>query len=196
VDSNFCSGWLVFFFLSFLGWGETESTWYVGQYFAYCTSPGWWMWSSRWNENWQGNRSTRRKPAPVLLCSPQMPHDLGSNPDHRGGKPATNRLSYGTVDCSFHRLFHVIVSVWRNDTLINWECFSKRMERTRKAAQNFVIAGPDSVGIFENISTLCLAKNELYVDWFQRVMKMSALLVGSGHNGCQFGNQNRIFFRC
>jgi hypothetical protein len=27
-------------FFSFLGWGETESTWYVGQYFAYCTSPG------------------------------------------------------------------------------------------------------------------------------------------------------------
>jgi hypothetical protein len=22
------------------GWGETESTWYVGHYLAYCTSPG------------------------------------------------------------------------------------------------------------------------------------------------------------
>jgi hypothetical protein len=29
-----------FFFFSFSGWGETESTWYVGQYLAYCTSPG------------------------------------------------------------------------------------------------------------------------------------------------------------
>jgi hypothetical protein len=29
-----------------------------------------------WNENWQGNRSTRRKPTPVPLCSPQIPHDL------------------------------------------------------------------------------------------------------------------------
>jgi hypothetical protein len=29
------------FFFS-LGWGETESTWYVGQYLDYCTSPGWW----------------------------------------------------------------------------------------------------------------------------------------------------------
>jgi hypothetical protein len=34
----------------------------------------------------RGNRSTRRKPAPV---------PLGSNPGRRGGKPATNRLSYG-----------------------------------------------------------------------------------------------------
>jgi hypothetical protein len=24
----------------------------------------------------RGNRSTRRKPAPVPLCPPQMPHDL------------------------------------------------------------------------------------------------------------------------
>jgi hypothetical protein len=29
----------------------------------------WWVWS-------RGNRSTRRKPAPVPLCQPQIPHDL------------------------------------------------------------------------------------------------------------------------
>jgi hypothetical protein len=44
-------------------------------------------------ENW----STRGKPAPVPLCPPQIPHDLGSNPGRRGGKPTTNRLSYGTA---------------------------------------------------------------------------------------------------
>jgi hypothetical protein len=38
---------------------------------------GWWgMWSSRWNEIGRGNRSTRRKPASVPLCSPQIPHNL------------------------------------------------------------------------------------------------------------------------
>jgi hypothetical protein len=42
----------------------------------------------------RGNRITRRKPAPVPLCSPQTPE---ANPGHRGGKPATNRLSYGTA---------------------------------------------------------------------------------------------------
>jgi hypothetical protein len=51
----------------------------------------------------RGNRSTRRKPAPVPLCPPQIPHDLGSNPGRRGGKPATNRLSYGTAS-----LFHLL----------------------------------------------------------------------------------------
>jgi hypothetical protein len=47
----------------------------------------------------RGNRNTRRKPAPVPLCPPQIPHDLtpGSNPGRRGGRPATNGLSYGTA---------------------------------------------------------------------------------------------------
>jgi hypothetical protein len=45
-----------------------------------------------------GNRSTRRKPAPVPLCPPQIPHTVpGPNPGRRGGKPATNRLIYGTA---------------------------------------------------------------------------------------------------
>jgi hypothetical protein len=42
----------------------------------------------------KGNRSTRRKPTPAPLRPPQIPHDLGSNPGHRGGKPATSRLRY------------------------------------------------------------------------------------------------------
>jgi hypothetical protein len=43
----------------------------------------------------RGNRSTRRKPAPVPLCPPQTPHAV--KPGRRVGKPATNRLSYGTA---------------------------------------------------------------------------------------------------
>jgi hypothetical protein len=46
------------------------------------------------------NRSTRRKPSPVPLCPPQTPYNLKSNRDRRGGKPATNRLSYGTAQLS------------------------------------------------------------------------------------------------
>jgi hypothetical protein len=47
----------------------------------------------------RGNRSTRRKPAPAPLCPPQIPHNQtrARTPDSRGGKPATNRLSYGTA---------------------------------------------------------------------------------------------------
>jgi hypothetical protein len=48
----------------------------------------------------RGNQSIWRKPALAPLCPPQIPHDLdpGLNPGCRGGKPATNRLSYGVAE--------------------------------------------------------------------------------------------------
>jgi hypothetical protein len=51
------------------------------------------------NGDCRGNRRTRRKPAPAPLCPPQIPHDQVrfGTPDRSGGKPATNRLSYGTT---------------------------------------------------------------------------------------------------
>jgi hypothetical protein len=86
---------------SFLGWGETESTWYVGHYLAYCASPGyrWRMWSSRWNENWQGKPKSLEKTCSSATLSTPNPiwTDLGLNPGRRGGKPATDRLSYDTT---------------------------------------------------------------------------------------------------
>jgi hypothetical protein len=47
----------------------------------------------------RGNRSTRRKPTPVPLCPPQNPtwQTRSRTPDRSGGKPATNRLSYGAA---------------------------------------------------------------------------------------------------
>jgi hypothetical protein len=47
----------------------------------------------------RGNLSSRRKPAPAPLCPPQIPHDetRARTPGRRGGKPATNRLSYGAA---------------------------------------------------------------------------------------------------
>jgi hypothetical protein len=45
----------------------------------------------------RGKKITKRNPALVPLCPPQIPYDPGSNPGRRGGKPATNCLSYGTT---------------------------------------------------------------------------------------------------
>jgi hypothetical protein len=47
----------------------------------------------------RGNRSTRRKPTPAPLCPPQNPtwQTRSRTPDRSGGKPATNRLSYGAA---------------------------------------------------------------------------------------------------
>jgi hypothetical protein len=34
------------------------------------------VWSTRWNENWQGKLMYSEKPAPMSPCPPQIPHDL------------------------------------------------------------------------------------------------------------------------
>jgi hypothetical protein len=59
----------------------------------------------------RGNRSTRRKPTPAPLRPPQNPtwQTRSRSPDRSGGKPTTNRLSYGAAltACSF-ACFHGI----------------------------------------------------------------------------------------
>jgi hypothetical protein len=90
-----------FFFFSFSGWGETESTWYVGHFWPIVPAPDdrWWLWSGWWNEDWQGKPKYSEKTCPSSTLSTTNPTwpDLGSNPGRRGGKPATNHLSYGTA---------------------------------------------------------------------------------------------------
>jgi hypothetical protein len=67
----------------FLWWSETEFVWCAGHYLAYrtssrvidgdeCVSVG--------GMSGKRNRSTRRKPAPVPPCSPQVQHDLNWAP--------------------------------------------------------------------------------------------------------------------
>jgi hypothetical protein len=58
-----------------------------------------WLWSNRWNANWQGKPKYSEKTCPNVTFSTINPTwcDLESNPDRRSGKPATNRLSYGTA---------------------------------------------------------------------------------------------------
>jgi hypothetical protein len=59
----------------------------------------WCVRSSRWNENWQRKPKYSEKTFPTATLSTTNPTwpDLGSNPGRLGGKPATNRLSYGMV---------------------------------------------------------------------------------------------------
>jgi hypothetical protein len=90
-----------FFLIRIVGGGvQTGSTRHVGHWMAYCTLPGrlgWWrIW---WNEDWQGKPKYSEKTcssATLSATNPTWP-DPGSNPGRRGGKPATNRLSYGAA---------------------------------------------------------------------------------------------------
>jgi hypothetical protein len=73
----------------------------------------WWLWSSRWNVNWQGNPTYSEKTCPSATLSTANPTwpDPGSNPDHHGGKLATNRLSYGMALSLIILPFHVVHSL-------------------------------------------------------------------------------------
>jgi hypothetical protein len=58
--------------------------------------PGWlWWWRNRWND-WQGKPKYSEKTCPSAALSTTNPTCcLDVNPGRCGGKPATNRLSYG-----------------------------------------------------------------------------------------------------
>jgi hypothetical protein len=59
----------------------------------------WWVWSSQWNENWQGKLKYSEKTCPSVTFSatnPTLP-DLGLDLGHCIGKPVTNLLSCGTA---------------------------------------------------------------------------------------------------
>jgi hypothetical protein len=89
------------FLICMVGEGEvqTGSTWHVGHLLAYCTCPGWlWGWRIWWNE-WQRNPKYSEKTCPGATSSTTNPTwpDPGLNPGRRGGKPATNRFSYGAA---------------------------------------------------------------------------------------------------
>jgi hypothetical protein len=58
-----------------------------------------WMWNGWWNENWLGKPKYSEKTCPDATLSTTnatWPY-LNSNLGRRGGKPATNRLSYGAA---------------------------------------------------------------------------------------------------
>jgi hypothetical protein len=58
-----------------------------------------WLWNNWWNEYWQGKLKYSEKTCPSAILSTTNPTwpDPGSNPGRRGGKPATNRLSYSAA---------------------------------------------------------------------------------------------------
>jgi hypothetical protein len=65
---------VISFFYNHLGWDATVSVWYIGLHLAYCTSPGWC--GTIGGLIYKRNEITSRKPAPVPLYPPQIPHFL------------------------------------------------------------------------------------------------------------------------
>jgi hypothetical protein len=59
----------------------------------------WWLWRNWWNEDWQGKPKYSEETCPSATLPTTNPTCLDPvlNPIHRGGKPATNRLSHGAA---------------------------------------------------------------------------------------------------
>jgi hypothetical protein len=88
--------------LLLLDGGGTKSTRYCGHFWPIVQVPydRWgWLWSNWRNEHWQGKPKYSEKTCPSATLSTTNPTwpDPGSNPGRRGGKPTTNRLSYGAI---------------------------------------------------------------------------------------------------
>jgi hypothetical protein len=113
---------------------ETESTCYCGHCLAYCTSSIWWMMMILEHSvecELAGETELLGENLPQCHLSITNPKwtDPGSNPGHSVGKPATNRLSYGTAStcpktftfCSWY-------------IIVTWSAKNKVSERDSTAA--------------------------------------------------------------
>jgi hypothetical protein len=87
---------------SLVSWNEGETVSNVSAtVWPIVPAPDNWWWrvcSSRWND-WQGTPKYSEKTcSSAALSTINLTwSDLDSNPGRRGGKPATNRLNYGTA---------------------------------------------------------------------------------------------------
>jgi hypothetical protein len=104
------------FLLLFLDVEWNRVHYYWGQYWSIVPSPDddewWWVWSTQWNAG-QGKSKYSEKtcPSASLSATNTTWPDPGSNLGRRGGKPATNRLRYGTVLCSCYYRHCIYVSL-------------------------------------------------------------------------------------
>jgi hypothetical protein len=96
--------WTYFFkiFVSFFLRFVRRDLGYCGHYWPIVPAPDdrwWWLWRNWWNEARQGKPKYSEKTCPSATLSTTNPTWLDAvlNPGRLGGKPATNRMNYGTA---------------------------------------------------------------------------------------------------
>jgi hypothetical protein len=105
----------------FLGSGEAESTWYVGHYLAYHASPDDKCGGVGGMTIGRGNRSTRRKPAPMPLRPPQIPHNVTWNRTQPSVVGSRRQTAWAMArPCVLH-----LEVVFRPVTWATWVCTNK-----------------------------------------------------------------------
>jgi hypothetical protein len=108
------------FFIILIGivekWSPIGSTRHCGHQYAYCANPGWLRWwRNEWNDDWQGKPEYWEKTCPSAASSTtDATCCSNANPGRCGGKPATNRLSYGGLwPLPYMKLFIYLSTVGR-----------------------------------------------------------------------------------
>jgi hypothetical protein len=103
------------------GWSPIGSTRHCGQQWPIVPAPGDYDWEIGGMIG-RGNRSTRRKPAPVPLCPPQTPH--ASQTRTRAAAVGSQRLTaWATAGPKFQYTFLSISFYIAGLVVLVWLCF-------------------------------------------------------------------------
>jgi hypothetical protein len=136
-----------------------------------------WVWSSRWNENWQGKPKYSEKTCPSATLSTTNPiwPDLGSN-------PATNRLSYGTAliikyESKIHECNVLHSNTWEYDiynsctSALRWSCISRKKLLKLVLIFKNKVTSQMSCFAFETFKPVLrsLQCNDVHIDIFNRL---------------------------
>jgi hypothetical protein len=138
---------LLAFFILFVTWNGTGSTWYAGQY---CTSLGWWykwVWTSSRNQKLQKYPRYRHKTCPGAAVSTTnlIRPDLDSKPGCSNVNPVTNRLSGRSYGMTFTTCLSLRIKL---------RC--RHLESLRKNENCFRITGLGGTVCFVSTSQLRL----------------------------------------
>jgi hypothetical protein len=109
--------------------GRSATNWAI----APASDDRWRMWCSRWSKNWQGKPKYSEKTCPSATLFTTNPTwlDLGSNPGRSGGKPETNRLSYGAaIHATSFFIQHTIIITTDSKLMCPIESQSLDIERS------------------------------------------------------------------
>jgi hypothetical protein len=79
------------------------------------TVERWWLWSNRWNENWQDKQKYLEKPSLVPLCPPQIPHDLTWAWTPAAAVGSRQLTAWATAQSLLSNSYHTWWNYWTNN---------------------------------------------------------------------------------
>jgi hypothetical protein len=127
-----------------------------------------WVWSSRWNENWQWKPKYSKKTCPSAFLSATNPirPDLSSNPGPRSAKPTTNHLSSGTISAVYYvLLLLLLIRVSHNPVSVSNILFS----RSRMASNSHLRTASESKVAGESCAFVSLRRSillfRIFITW-------------------------------